>query len=90
MRQSKVTPTVDETIRQLLVLGKLTDAEANELRRLPKISDARARELLGPLADAIATPPDLPKLADPCPPESVPDSPSTNAASDRAVKPCRS
>jgi hypothetical protein len=89
-RQSKVTPTVNETIRQMLVLGKLTDAEANELRRLPKISDARARELLGPLADAIATPPDLPKLADPCPPESVPDSPSTDAASDRAAKPCRS
>jgi len=63
--RSGVTPIVNETLRQLVDAGKVTDAEANELRRLPKISDADARELLGPLADSIPTPPGLPKLANP-------------------------
>jgi len=66
-RRSGATAIVDETLRQLLDAGKITDAEANELRRLPRISDADARKLLGPLADSIPAPPGLPTLADPQP-----------------------
>jgi hypothetical protein len=71
-RQSGVTAIVSKTVRQLRDAGKLTDAEANVLHRLPKISEAEARNLLGPLADAIPTPPDLKKLANPGAPHQVP------------------
>ncbi len=90
-RQSRVTATVNETIRQLLAAGKITDAEANELRRLPKMSEARARTLLGPLADSIPTPPDLKNLANPCPADPVPDDPTTTTGESQStadIKPC--
>ena len=35
-RQTHVTPILNETIRQLRALGKITDAQANEYRRLPR------------------------------------------------------
>jgi hypothetical protein len=69
-RQSGVTATVTKTIDQLRDKFDITDAELRELNalhRLPKISDATARALLGPLADAIPTPAALPDLASPCP-----------------------
>jgi hypothetical protein len=78
-RQSGVTATVDETVRQLQASDQLTDAEVNELRRLPKLSEAEARQLLGPLADSIPTPRGLPRLASPCPP-------GTHAATDAELK----
>lgn len=71
-RQSGVVAVIDETIRQLREIGEYTDAEANELRRLPKVDEAEARRLLGPLADAIPTPRDLERLADPAAPDEVP------------------
>ena len=43
----------------------------NELRRLPKISEAKARRLLGPLADAVPTPATLKDYANPCAPGHV-------------------
>ena len=43
-------------VKQLRAREQLTDAELNALRRLPKISEAEARKLLGPLADSIPTP----------------------------------
>jgi hypothetical protein len=66
--QSGVTATVDEAVRQLRESDQLTDAEANTLRRLPKVSSKEARRLLGPLADSIPTPRGLKRLASPCPP----------------------
>ena len=76
-RQSRVTPIINKTIKQLLAHGKITDAEANELRRLPRISDAEARKMLGPLADSIPTPPDLKNLANPRPPPPAPTTTTT-------------
>ena len=65
--QSGVTPIVDKTVRQLRDADQLTDAEVNELRRLPKVTEKEARKLLGPLADSIPTPKHLQSLASPCP-----------------------
>jgi hypothetical protein len=69
-RQSGVTATVSKAIAQLRAKFDITDAELRELNalhRLPKISEAKARALLGPLADAIPTPTALSKTASPCP-----------------------
>ncbi len=66
-RQSGVTAVIDKTVKQLREADQLTDAELNELRRLPRISEAKARKLLGPLADSIPTPRRLKYLASPCP-----------------------
>jgi hypothetical protein len=66
-RQSGVTAIVDKAVKQLRDSEQLTDAQFNELRRLPKISEAEARKLLGPMADSIPTPTQLSRLASPCP-----------------------
>jgi hypothetical protein len=79
-RQSGVTEVIDETVRQLRASGLATENEVNELRRLPRISDSEARRLLGPLADSIPTPVDLPALANPCPPGTRPDRTARDAA----------
>ena len=69
-RQSRVTPMVTKVVQQLSDRDGITDAELRELNglhRLPKISEATARKLLGPLADRIATPVSLRSFASPCP-----------------------
>jgi hypothetical protein len=81
-RQSGVTAIVTKAVNQLRDRDDITDAELHELEalhRLPKISDATARALLGPLADDIPTPAALPKLASPCPA-------GTHAASHKEIK----
>ena len=80
-------PIVSETVRQLRALDKITEAQANEYRRLPRISAAEARTLLGPLADTLPTPPDLKSLANPCPPELLPDYATTTTTSPIATVP---
>jgi hypothetical protein len=70
-RQAKVTPMVTKVVKQLRAREDITDAELRELNalhRLPKISEATARKLLGPLADRIPTPTALSTFASPCPP----------------------
>ena len=70
-RQSGVTATVSKVVQQLRDREGLTDSELQELNalhRLPRISESRARALLGPIADDIPTPRALPELASPCPP----------------------
>jgi hypothetical protein len=60
-----VTPTIDKALRFLRNHEDLTDAELREIngyKRLPKISDARARQLLGPVAATITRPADLSQL----------------------------
>lgn len=84
-RQSGVTPIINETVHQLRTRDLVTEAELNELRRLPKISEAKARTLLGPLADSIPTPRDLNTLADPCPPTAS-DAASTTTSSTKPAK----
>jgi hypothetical protein len=62
---SGVSPSLDEGLRLLVENEHLTDAEVREIQgygRLPRISLARARKLLGPLADRIGRPADLSKL----------------------------
>ena len=86
-RQSGVTPVIDETIHQLRTRDLATEAQLNELRRLPKISEAKARALLGPLADSIPTPTGLKAIADPCPPSSSNPSPSTTTPPTTRTKP---
>jgi hypothetical protein len=69
-RQSGVTAIVSKTVEQLRAREGITDAELRELKglhRLPKISEAKARALLGPMADSIPTPRRLGDLASPCP-----------------------
>jgi hypothetical protein len=69
-RQSGVTATVTKVVNQLRARDGITDAELRELNalhRLPKISEATARKLLGPLADRIPTPLALRTFASPCP-----------------------
>jgi hypothetical protein len=81
-RQAGVTATITKAVHQLRDREGITDSELRELNalhRLPKISDATARKLLGPLADAIPTPTELPKMASPCPP-------GTHAASKAELK----
>jgi hypothetical protein len=81
-RQSGVTAMVNKAVEQLRDREGITDAELRELRglhRLPKISEAKARALLGPLADRIPTPVALREFASPCPP-------GTHAASDAEIK----
>jgi len=59
---SGVSPSIDKALELLVDRGDLTDAELREIAgysRLPGISLARARTLLGPLADRIARPADL-------------------------------
>jgi hypothetical protein len=88
-RQSGVTGIVLKAVDQLRSQQDLTDAqlaELNALHRLPKISEASARKLLGPLADAIPAPRALPKLANPCPPGTRPRSNAELAAAKRAEK----
>jgi hypothetical protein len=61
---------VTKTVEQLSNRADITDAqlhELNALHRLPKISEATASKLLGPLADRIPTPASLPQFAAPCP-----------------------
>jgi hypothetical protein len=81
-RQSGVTATISKAVQQLRDREGLTDAELRELNalhRLPKISETRARALLGPIAGDIPTPRALPDLASPCPP-------GTHAASKAEIK----
>ena len=81
-RQSGVTAMVNKAVEQLRDREGITDAELRELRglhRLPKISEKKARELLGPLADRIPTPVALREFAAPCPP-------GTHAASNAELK----
>lgn len=69
-RQSGVTAMVSKTVKQLSARAGITDAELRELtglHRLPKISEAKARQLLGPLADKLPTPVALRTFASPCP-----------------------
>jgi hypothetical protein len=69
-RQSGVTAMVSKTIDQLRAVDDITDAQERELdglHRLPQISEADARKLLGPLSDRIPTPPALKEYASPCP-----------------------
>jgi len=77
-----VTPMVTKVVKQLRDREGITDAELRELNalhRLPKISEATARKLLGPLADRIPTPRALRSFASPCPP-------GTHAASKKEIK----
>jgi hypothetical protein len=81
-RQAKVTSMVTKVVKQLRDREGITDAELRELNalhRLPKISEATARRLLGPLADRIPTPTALSTFASPCPP-------GTHAASNAEIK----
>jgi hypothetical protein len=81
-RQSNVTRMVTKTVKQLRAREGITDAELRELNglhRLPKISEASARKLLGPLADQIPTPRQLTTFASPCPA-------GTHAASKKEIK----
>jgi hypothetical protein len=81
-RQSRVTPMVTKVVKQLRARAGITDAELRELNalhRLPKISDATARMLLGALADRVPTPRSLRTFASPCPP-------GTHAASKKEIK----
>jgi hypothetical protein len=81
-RRSGVTAMVTKTVQQLRDREGITDAEVRELRglhRLPKISEATARKLLGPLADTLPTPVGLRTFASPCPP-------GTHAASTAETK----
>jgi hypothetical protein len=81
-RQSRVTSMVTKAVKQLRDRAGITDAELREfnaLHRLPKISEATARKLLGPLADRIPTPRGLRKVASPCPA-------GTHAASKKEIK----
>ena len=62
-KESKVTPRIDQAARLIRVHGTRQDvADIDVLRRLPKISEKRARKLLGPLADTLKTPADLSKM----------------------------
>jgi hypothetical protein len=81
-RQSGVTPMVTKAVKQLRDREGITDSELRELNalhRLPKISAATARKLLGPLADRIPTPVALRTFASPCPD-------GTHAASKKELK----
>ncbi len=81
-RQSGVTPIVTKAVKQLRDREGITDSELRELNalhRLPKISAATARKLLGPLADRIPTPRALRTFASPCPD-------GTHAASKKELK----
>ena len=81
-RQSGVTPMVTKAVKQLRDREGITDSELRELNalhRLPKISAAKARALLGPLADKVPTPTALSTFAAPCPP-------GTHAASKAELK----
>ena len=56
---SGVSPSLDRALKLLQNKDGITDAELREINgysRLPKITMARARALLGPLADRIALP----------------------------------
>lgn len=69
-RQAHVTPMVTKVVKQLRAREDITDSELRELNgyhRLPKISAATARKLLGQLADRIPTPVALRTFASPCP-----------------------
>ena len=71
---SGVSPSLDRALKLLQEKDGITDAEVREINgysRLPKISMARARALLGPLADRIARP-DLHRLLDLPPSEETP------------------
>ncbi len=81
-RQARVTPMVTKVVKQLRDREGITDAELRELNalhRLPKISEATARKLLGPMADSIPVPTALRTFASPCPP-------GTHAASKKELK----
>lgn len=63
---SGVSPSIDKALKLLQKEDGITDAEIREINgysRLPKITLARARALLGPLADRIARP-DLTNFVD--------------------------
>lgn len=65
-RLTGVTPVVDRAITRALASGDITEAEAAEvrgLRRLPNVSAAEARRLLGTGADELRHPPLLDVLA---------------------------
>jgi hypothetical protein len=88
-RRSGVTPIISKVVSQLRSRADITDAELTELNglhRLPKISDAAARKLLGPMADAIPSPRALPEFADPCPPGTRARTAAETAAARRAAK----
>ena len=73
---------VTKAVKQLARSGgdhRLGTRELNALHRLPKISAATARKLLGPLADRIPTPVALRTFASPCPD-------GTHAASKKELK----
>jgi hypothetical protein len=88
-RQSGVTAMVNQAVEQLREREGITDAELRELRglhRLPKISEEKARALLGPLTDRIPAPVDLRTFASPCPPGTHPASDAERAAATKAKK----
>jgi len=64
-KQTGVTPAINATIKSIRSTKSSKSAAVrgvDRLRRLPKISDARARTLLGTFADTLPTPRDLVKL----------------------------
>jgi hypothetical protein len=84
-RVSGVTPAINAALKRGRNQEDITEAELREIngyRRLPKITDTRARALLGPLAATITTPPDLHKLVrdDPTIPDPTADTTTTTAA----------
>jgi hypothetical protein len=88
-RQSGVTATITKAIDQLRNRFDITDAELRELNalhRLPQISEAKARALLGPLADQIPTPPQLKDVASPCPAGAHPTTRAERKAAKQALR----
>ena len=58
-RLSEVTPDIDKAIKKALRSGELSEAQAVEIRgyrRLPRMSAARARTVLGPAAQYVHRP----------------------------------
>ncbi len=84
-----LTSIINETVHQLRARDLVTEAQLNELRRLPRISEARARALLGPLADSMPAPRDLKTLADPCPPKASGASSTTTTSTSTTTKPTK-
>ncbi|MGZ4688062.1 MAG: hypothetical protein ACXVJF_09365 [Acidimicrobiia bacterium] len=61
-RLSEASPDIDKAIKKALASGELTEAQAAEIRgyrRLPRVSEAGARKLLGPVAPYVHRPPVL-------------------------------
>ena len=78
-RLSGVTPAINGAVRHLRAGEDITQADLDNLRalrRLPYVSDAEARALIGPLADKLPPPAALDKLVVPEPQAAADTSPA--------------